>query len=409
MSGSPDTVTQKTEPPEWAVPYFKNYLQQGAETANQPYQPYGGQRTADLNPVQYGAMDAITNRAMQGTPEAGAGRAELTRTLSGGYLGTQAPTNSYLGATNPNAATVNPMAGVRNPSASAMNPFAGVRNEAADARNPYAGSNPYLQQSIDDAQGDVVRAYNLTAAPSYGTANARSGSFGNAGLAEMENESRRQLQGELGRISTGMRLQDYTQQQQLGENAVNRQFQSGESLASRLFGAGSQQAGQRFQAGESGANRLFGAGQQQANNLFSSGENFANRLFSGGEAQAGRQQSGYENERSRMLSGLGMVPALSGLDYQDALQMLNVGGMLQGQDQRYRDEDYGRFTEARDYPLKQLDVLGRSLGVNFGQTSQQQQPGTSPIAGAAGGAMAGSAFGPWGAGIGGLLGLLGGF
>lgn len=314
--------TSSSGPPKWAVPYFQDYMKQSSQVAGLPYKPYTGSRVADYNPVQNAGFDAITRRAMQGTPEASAGRGELTRTLSGGYLGTKAPSNANLGV-----------------------------------RNPYAGPNPFLEKQIDAAQGDVVRNYNLTAAPSYGTANARSGSFGNAGLAEMENESRRQLAGELGRISSGMRFNDYTTQQGLAEN-------------------------------------------------------FTNRLFQGGESQANRQQQGYESERGRMMGGLGMVPGFANMDYTDASQLLNVGDALQRQQQSYMDDDYSRFTEARDYPLRQLDILGRSLGGGVGET--RTEPGRNKAAGALGGGLAGAQIGsmlgltnPWLAGAGALLGVLG--
>lgn len=193
--GGSQNSTVKTEPPSWAVPYLQNYMQKGADVANQPYKPYTGQTVAQLNPTQYGALDAITKRAQQGTPEQSAGRQELTGTLAGRYLGHQT------------------------------------------AKNPYAGSNPYLTQQIDQAQGDVVRNYNNVTAPAYGGANAKSGSFGNAGLAEMENASRRDLMGQLGNISSGMRFNDYTTQQGLAESDLNRQQSGYEGERNRMLAA----------------------------------------------------------------------------------------------------------------------------------------------------------------------------
>jgi len=361
MSGSTDTVTQKNEPPDWAVPYFKNYLQQGSNVAAQPYQAYSGSRVADFNPTQYAGMDAAYNRAMQGTPEQSAGRAELTKTASGGYLGNSASTNANLGATNQQA--------------NAYNPNAGVRNESANVTNPYAGDNKYLQQMIDSASGDVRRNYDQSVRPQLDSLKAQSGSFGNANLQSVDAESQRQLAGELGRVTSGLRFNDYTTQQGLAENAANRKFQAGEGLAQRLFGAG----------------------QQQSQNQYASGESLANRRFSGGESQAGRNQAGYEAERGRMMGSLSMVPQFANMDYTDINALLGVGDAQQQQQQRYLDDDYGRFTEARDYPLKQLDIVGRMLGgANYGQTSQQQQPGTSGAATAAGGALAASAMSGWG-------------
>ena len=89
------------------------------------------------------------------------------------------------------------------------NPFAGQTN-------PYLGqSNPYLQQNIDKAQGDVVRNYNMTTQPAYNSAMVKSGSFGNEGVQQMNENAQKNLQSSLGDISNNMRMQDYTNQQGL--------------------------------------------------------------------------------------------------------------------------------------------------------------------------------------------------
>ena len=83
--------------------------------------------------------------------------------------------------------------------------------------NPYAGSNPYLQQSIDYANEDTNRAF----MPLMNQANHASGSFGNSGVADYYSKN---LAEQFGRNSTTARMQDYTAQQQLGENDINRRY-----------------------------------------------------------------------------------------------------------------------------------------------------------------------------------------
>jgi hypothetical protein len=83
-------------------------------------------------------------------------------------------------------------------------------------QNPYLGTaNPYLQSNIDKAQGDVVRNYNMTAQPAYNSAMVKSGSFGNEGVQQMNENAQKNLQGSLGDISNSMRMQDYNQQQNM--------------------------------------------------------------------------------------------------------------------------------------------------------------------------------------------------
>lgn len=93
--------------------------------------------------------------------------------------------------------------------------------------NPFLGmNNPYLQQMIDSTSGDVVRNYNLTARPTQNAAMVRSGSFGNSGLQELQNNQDTNLQGQLGQIASQMRGQDYQQQQQ--EYNWQKQFGEGQ-------------------------------------------------------------------------------------------------------------------------------------------------------------------------------------
>ncbi len=82
--------------------------------------------------------------------------------------------------------------------------------------NPYLGrQNPYLQGNIDAAQGDLVRSYNMTAQPAFNAAMVKSGSFGNEGVQQMNENSQRNLQSSLGQVSNDMRMKDYNQQQDM--------------------------------------------------------------------------------------------------------------------------------------------------------------------------------------------------
>ncbi len=156
MSGGSDSTT--SGPPDWAVPYFQNFLNKGAAVSELPYQPYTGQRNADMNAYQVGGLNAQANRALQGSPVNAAAGQNLTDTLSGKYL---------------------------------------------------SDGNPYLTSQIDQAQGDVLRGYNNTVIPRLDALNARSGSFGNAGLQQYEQNTQNDLVNSLGKISTDMRYQNY--------------------------------------------------------------------------------------------------------------------------------------------------------------------------------------------------------
>jgi hypothetical protein len=111
----------------------------------------------------------------------------------------------------------------------------------------------------------------------------------------------------------------------------------------------------------------------------------------------------YAAERNRMQGAVGMAPSIANQDYVDAQQLLTAGSAYQTQDQANQNDAHRRFQEAQQHPYKQLDTLGKGLGMNFGTTTTA--PGTSPMAGAAGGALAGYQLGGgWGALGGGLAG-----
>ena len=141
MSGGSDNVTT-TNFPDWAVPYAQEFLGRSQQVADLPYTPYTGQTVSQLNPYQTGAFDAIAQRAYQGSPVNDAASSELTKTLSGGYL----------------------------------------------------NNNPYLDDTVRRAQGDVMTGF----AP----IEARSGSFGNSGVQQSIGRA-------LGDVSSQIRGNDY--------------------------------------------------------------------------------------------------------------------------------------------------------------------------------------------------------
>ena len=82
--------------------------------------------------------------------------------------------------------------------------------------NPFLGmNNPFLQQNIDAAMGDITRNYNNAVKPNTESAMVGSGSFGNSGLMQMQGEQQRQLGATMGDVASRMRLQDYNQQQNM--------------------------------------------------------------------------------------------------------------------------------------------------------------------------------------------------
>ena len=262
--------TTTSGPPEWMVPYYKDYLAQSQQTADMPYNPYGGQTVAQLNPYQTGAADATAQRAMQGSPVVNAASGELQKTLGGTYLDQ---------------------------------------------------GNPYLTSVINNTLGDVTKHYNNVIRPQQDALMARSGSFGNSGVQSTINDQVQGLAGQLGGIGSNMRYQDYN------------------------------------------------------------------------------------NERNRMQGAVGMAPTIANQDYVDANALAQAGGIYQQQDQANLTDQYKRFQEAQNYPLHQLDVMGKGLGIGNQTGTVTTSPGTNPWLQAVGGLGSlaslygsGKAAGWWGGG-----------
>lgn len=166
---------------EWQQPYLENLYGRAQGIGGSTYTPFGQSTKAAANPWQTSSWERTYNRGMQGAPEVSAARGQLTDTINGGGF----------------------------------------------SANPYLqGENPYLQSTIDSTLGDITRNYNMTVRPAMGTAQVRSGSFGNSGLAEMQAEQERNLASELGRASSNLRFGDYRNRSQLYDNERNRQMQA---------------------------------------------------------------------------------------------------------------------------------------------------------------------------------------
>lgn len=205
-SGNTTSTTQSI--PEELKPLAAAYSGKAMDLANTPYQAYTGQQVANLNKYQNSGVQMIADRAQNGDSLINQGKSTMENALASG-----------------NAAT----------------------------KNDYAGSNPYLQQNIDSAMGDITRNYNDAIAPGLTTQSVGSGSFGNSGAQAAQQNSLNDLTKNLGNTASGMRMQDYSSQQQLAEQYANRNDQMKSQYlnlaptygnqaytdASQLMGAGS--------------------------------------------------------------------------------------------------------------------------------------------------------------------------
>ena len=133
-------------------------------------------------------------------------------------------------------------------------------------------------------------------------------------------------------------------------------------------------------------------------------DHLRNQALTGANQQA-TQAGAFGGSRHGVMAG-------ARLGELDRAQMQQTAGLLQGgfQDARQFAEHQRQLQQQQmQEPLFRQQNALQFMNMGMGPVGQvQTAPGGSPLGSAASGAMAGSAFGPWGAAIGGGIGLLGG-
>jgi len=74
----------------------------------------------------------------------------------------------------------------------------------------------------------------------------------------------------------------------------------------------------------------------------------------------------YGQDQANRMQAIGMAPQFGNRAYQDAGQLMNVGGLQQQQGQQGRDFSFQQQQDAMNYPMKQLQATGSVLGGSRG-------------------------------------------
>lgn len=328
--GKTQTITQKSDPPAWAVPYFQDAVQRAQGIADTPYTPYTGQLVADLTPDQLASQQMIRGMAY-GPSAVGAGQ-----DYAMGLLGGQ---GQYQGGSNPYFGNIG-------------------GGGAIDAgTNKFAGSNPYVDQMIAASSRDVTDNFSKTKVPSLLAQFQQGGAFGGTAMQNAMDAEQNTLAQNLGDLSNQYRFQDYQTQQQMDESRLARQAQLSDSAAARELQA-----------------------------------SIANAQL--GESALGRQMQAWQTDQGNRLAALGMLPALDQSRYYGAGLLGQQGAATQGLQQTYLDSLYGQYQDARNWDVSRFTPYLQGISAINGGTVQSTSPyqGASPLAGAAGGAMTGAAL-----------------
>lgn len=231
---------------------------------------------------------------------------------------------------------------------------------AQTAQGSFVGANPYLNQQFGQAAQQMSRQFQEAVLPginaTFGDAGMTGGGQHQAAIASAQNELSQGLGG----------------------------------LAANLYGDAYQQER---------ANQLAAAGQL---------------------TQAGLQQSQLLGDLYGAIDQSGarasaLVPMASQLEYGNIDRLGQVGGTLQDQANRILQDDMARYAYFSGLPMQQLQDYAGFVSPQYGGVTTVEGGGGSRFGKALGGAMTGASIGgsipgvgPYGAIIGGGIGLLGG-
>lgn len=231
--GGPSTSTTTNQIDTRFDPLIDYATQTAGRVNSTGFTPYGGQRYADMNGTQQAGIGMIQDRAMNGNSTVNAGSNYLENQLN-------------------------------SPGQSA-------------SVNPYASqSNPYLDAMVQKAQTGVMS--------NMGALQARSGSFGNSGIAEQGAQ-------QMGKIATDMYGQAYNTQANLAESQAGRNDAMAQNSASNKMGAanlGLQYGNQKY----NDASQLMKAG-GQIQDQAQQGKDFNYNQFQEQQNQPYKQMAAY--------------------------------------------------------------------------------------------------------------------
>ncbi len=111
------------------------------------------------------------------------------------------------------------------------------------ASGQYMDSNPYFDQTVNKAMGDITRNYQNAIAPGIDATAARAGAFGGSRWSQQQEEGQRQLGEALGNTANSMRAGNYQQERQNQMQAYGllpSVSSAGMGAAQSLYGMGQQ-------------------------------------------------------------------------------------------------------------------------------------------------------------------------
>lgn len=315
------TVTNQSVPKEF-YPYLKNIMDRGEALSLENYQPYGGQRIADVSgdtTQSYGMIRDMAGRGMPQTQQAG----QMTQGAYEGIgaLGSQGP-YQYSQYGYSDAGTFNPQA---------------------------AGQymSPYMQQVVDAQKASALEDFQMANSARAAQA-VNAGAFGGSRAAVQQGLAERDLLARTNQIQGEGLQKSYEDAQKMFEQDRAARMATEQARAAELS---------RVQSGQAGENLAY-----------------ANFGMDKAKTQAAMaDQMSLLEQRAR--AG----------DIQAAQLLEAAGKSQQAQQQSGLDMSYQDYLRQQGYPMEQLkDYASLLYGAPLGTTQTTSTPAANPYAQALG-------------------------
>lgn len=365
------TVTQQNAVSAYAAPYVENMLGKAQALTNQPYQTYGGQRTADFTDMQNQAFQGAQNLGVAGqTTDASnmaaqAGIAGLNTNYGGQQFG-----NAYQGIQGYNPGQFGMM---------------GVGSQNFNDRTADQYMSPYIQQALAPQMEQIARAGQQQKVGNAAQA-TQAGAFGGSrfGLQNAMTDYNTQL-AQSQAYGTGMQNAFQNAQAQFNADQARRLQAQQANQQTNLATQQAQQQANQFGYGQYAQNAQNAAQYQQAANALN-----ANQQQFG--ANLGLQGLQAANQAASTLGQLGQnqyAQQTGNINLQNQL-----GTQQQQQQQNILNQQYQDFLTQKQNPYNQLSFMQNMLAGLPMQSSVQnvyQNPSmTSQVAGLGTTALAGA-------------------
>jgi hypothetical protein len=369
--GSGSNVTE-WKPLAELQPYHQQVVQQAADLAAMPYNPYPYNRVADFNDTQLEGLQYAADLSKSGSPATAAAGNMTLNTLTGGYK------NPF--STQQTAMAANPVTGQQ--TQTGTNPMAGMWSNSYT--NEFTGlNNPYLRGMISSGQQELGDQYRYAVAPNTNAMYAMGNAYGGSAHLEQQKMQQDQLLKAMQGVESQYGNQAYQQSANLRESEIARRMAGEQSDLSRNAGLY-----------ENAINRDVSTQQTDLARNAGLYENAINRGVSAQQADRASASQGWEAERARQMASVPNALGLYQNDLGAAKTLTGVGDALQQQEQSIYDDLANEWARGQAYPQTQLDsflntLIRASGGFGTNTATQTQSNSINPASALLGGGLLG--------------------